>query len=58
MNAPIMEMAKETVKDAAEIAEDTVKNVGKAAKDASNRVSSVMLEVQGLDLSMNYHPHF
>lgn len=53
MNAPIMEKAKETVKDAAEIAEDTVKNVGKAAKDASNRVSSVMLEVQGLDLSID-----
>ena len=53
MNAPIMEKAKETVKDAAEIAEDTVKNVGKAAKDASNRVSAVMLEVQGLDLSID-----
>ena len=34
MNTPIVEKAKETVKDVAEKAEDTVKTVTKAAKDA------------------------
>ena len=52
MNTPIVEKAKETVKDAAEKAEDTVKTVTKAAKDAGNRVSSVTLEVSGLDISL------
>lgn len=52
LNTPIVEKAKETVKDAAEKAEDTVKTVTKAAKDAGNRVSSVTLEVSGLDISL------
>lgn len=56
LNTPIVEKAKETVKDAAEKAEDTVKTVTKAAKDAAkdagNRVSSVTLEVSGLDISL------
>ena len=52
LNTPIVEKAKETVKDAAEKAEDTVKTVTKAAKDAGSRVSSVTLEVSGLDISL------
>ncbi len=53
MNTPIVEKAKETVKDVAEKAEDTVKTVTKAAKDAGNRIASVTLEVSGLDISMD-----
>ena len=53
MNTPIVEKAKETVKDAADKAEDTVKTMAKAAKDAGNRVSTITLEVSGLNLSMD-----
>ena len=53
MNTPIVEKAKETVKDVAEKAEDTVKTVTKAAKDAGNRIEAVTLEVSGLDIDMD-----
>ncbi len=53
MNTPIVEKAKETVKDVAEKAEDTVKTVTKAAKDAGNRIETVTLEVSGLDIDMD-----